>query len=94
MLVYSLADFLRSVAINRHQRYLLFLGAGASITSGIPGVEECILDLKKIKLLNPDPRPLNEALEIVGHPDHQYLADCLRKQVMPENLFESGEAEA
>ena len=53
-----------------------------------------ILDLKKIKLLNPDPRPLNEALEIVGHPDHQYLADCLRKQVMPENLFESGEAEA
>lgn len=53
-----------------------------------------ILDLKKIKLLNPDPRPLNEALEIVGHPDHQYLADCLRKQVMPANLFESGEAEA
>ena len=53
-----------------------------------------ILDLKKIKLLNPDPRPLSEALEIVGHPDHQYLADCLRKQVMPENLLESGEAEA
>ena len=53
-----------------------------------------ILDLKKIKLLNPDPRPLNEAMEIVGRPDHQYLADCLRKQVMPDGLLDSNEAEA
>lgn len=51
-----------------------------------------ILDLKKIKLLNPDPRPLNEALEIVGHADHQYLADCLRKQIMPEGLLEANDA--
>lgn len=46
---------MRSVAINRHQRYLLFLGAGASITSGIPGVEECILDLKKRIYLSHNP---------------------------------------
>ncbi|WP_409478502.1 beta-N-acetylhexosaminidase [Pseudobdellovibrio sp. HCB154] len=52
-----------------------------------------ILDVKKIKLLNPDPRPIDEAMEIVGHPDHQYLADCLRKQVMPEGLVESNDGE-
>ncbi|AZZ38094.1 beta-N-acetylhexosaminidase [Bdellovibrio sp. qaytius] len=49
-----------------------------------------VLDVKKIKMLNPDPRPIAEAMEIVGHPDHQYLADCLRKQVMPEGLVDSG----
>lgn len=49
-----------------------------------------ILDVKKIKMLNPDPKPIAEAMEIVGHPDHQYLADCLRKQIMPEGLIEAG----
>jgi beta-N-acetylhexosaminidase len=48
-----------------------------------------ILDLKKIKMLNPDPRPIEEAMEVVGHADHKYLADCLRKQIMPEGLFEA-----
>lgn len=49
-----------------------------------------ILDVKKIKMLNPDPKPIAEAMEIVGHPDHQYLADCLRKQVMPEGMLDAG----
>jgi len=49
-----------------------------------------ILDVKKIKMLNPDPKPIAEAMEIVGHPDHQYLADCLRKQIMPEGFLEAG----
>lgn len=53
-----------------------------------------ITDVKKIKLLNPDPRSLSEALEIVGHSDHQYLADCLRKQVMPEGILDSQDAES
>lgn len=48
-----------------------------------------ILDVKKIKMLNPDPRPISEAMEIIGHPDHQYLADCLRKQIMPEGLVDT-----
>lgn len=52
-----------------------------------------ILDVKKIKILNPDPRPISEAMEIVGHPDHQYLADCLRKQIMPEGLIETNDGE-
>ncbi len=49
-----------------------------------------ILDVKKIKMLNPDPKPIAEAMEVVGHPDHQYLADCLRKQVMPEGMLDAG----
>ena len=27
-----------------------------------------------------------ESMEIVGNKDHKYLADCLRKKIMPENL--------
>lgn len=52
-----------------------------------------ILDVKKIKMLNPDPKPIAEAMEIVGHPDHQYLADCLRKQIMPEGLLDAQDGE-
>lgn len=52
-----------------------------------------IIDLKKLRLLSPDPKPYAEAKELVGHPDHQYLADCLRKQVMPEGLVETHDGE-
>lgn len=52
-----------------------------------------ILDVKKIKMLNPDPRPIAEAMEVVGCSEHQYLADCLRKQVMPQGLIEGNETE-
>jgi len=48
-----------------------------------------ILDVKKIKLINPDPRPLDEALEIIGNPDHKYIADCLRRKIIPEGLIET-----
>jgi beta-N-acetylhexosaminidase len=48
-----------------------------------------IQDLKKVKLLVPDPKPLEEAMEVIGHEEHQYLADCIRKQIIPENLGQS-----
>lgn len=47
-----------------------------------------ILDVKKIKLLTPDPRPIEEALEIIGCSEHQYLAECIRNGTMPEGLIE------
>lgn len=47
-----------------------------------------ILDLKKVKLLTPDPRPIEEALEVLGCAEHQYLADCIRNGKMPEGLIE------
>ena len=42
--------------------------------------------LKKVKLLSPDPKPIEEAMEIIGCEDHMYLADCIRNQKMPEGL--------
>ncbi len=46
-----------------------------------------ILDLKKIKLLQPDPRPLDEAMLVIGCEDHLRLADSLRRGEMPEGLL-------
>lgn len=47
-----------------------------------------ILDVKKVKILSPDPRPIEEAMEIIGCSEHQYLAECIRNGKMPEGLFE------
>ncbi|AGH94365.1 beta-N-acetylhexosaminidase [Pseudobdellovibrio exovorus] len=47
-----------------------------------------ILDVKKIKILTPDPRPYEEALEIIGCPEHQALASDIRAGRMPEGLVE------
>lgn len=55
----------------------------------IESIHRKILDLKKLKLLTPDPRPLDEALEVIGCKEHQYLADCIRHLKMPEGLSES-----
>lgn len=46
-----------------------------------------ILDVKKVKLLTPDPRPIEEAMEIIGCVEHQYLAESIRNGIMPEGLF-------
>lgn len=45
-----------------------------------------ILDVKKIKILTPEPRPIEEAMEIIGCEEHQYLAECIRNLKMPESL--------
>ena len=47
-----------------------------------------ILDVKKVKILSPDPRPIEEAMEVIGCSEHQYLAECIRNGKMPEGLFE------
>jgi beta-N-acetylhexosaminidase len=47
-----------------------------------------ILDVKKLKLLSPDPRPIDEAMLVVGCEEHKYLAECISKKVMPEGLLE------
>lgn len=47
-----------------------------------------ILDVKKVKILSPDPRPIEEAMEVIGCSEHQYLAECIRNEKMPEGLFE------
>ena len=49
-----------------------------------------VLDLKKIKLLAPDPRSLDEAMQVIGCDEHQYIAQCLRDQKIPDGLVENG----
>jgi hypothetical protein len=39
-------EFLRSVAISKNDTYALLLGAGSSISSGIPSANDCIWDWK------------------------------------------------
>lgn len=47
-----------------------------------------ILEVKKTKILNPDPPPIESAMEIIGCEEHHYLADCIRNGEMPEGLVE------
>ncbi len=46
-----------------------------------------IMDLKKIKLLQPDPRPLDEAMLVIGCKEHLNLAASIAAGVMPEGLL-------
>ncbi len=39
-------EFLRSVSISKNDTYSLLLGAGSSISSGIPSANDCIWDWK------------------------------------------------
>ena len=57
--------------------------------SDIEAIHQKVLDVKKIKLLAPDPRPIEDAMTVIGCEDHQYLADCIRNLKMPEGLSEA-----
>lgn len=46
-----------------------------------------ILDFKKVKIPHPDPLPLDEVLNIVGHPDHLKMAAAISKGQIPEGLL-------
>jgi beta-N-acetylhexosaminidase len=46
-----------------------------------------IMDLKKIKILQPDPRPLEEAMMVIGCDEHLQLAASLAKGEMPTSLL-------
>lgn len=46
-----------------------------------------ILEVKKIKILSPDPRPIEDAMLVVGCDEHVALADSIRKGVIPDGLL-------
>ncbi|RLB91031.1 MAG: hypothetical protein DRH50_11555 [Deltaproteobacteria bacterium] len=54
-LVLPLDAFVRSVGINKSIPHLFFVGAGASITSGIPSAERCIWEWKRDIFLTKNP---------------------------------------
>lgn len=51
----SLDAFVRSFGINRRTPHAFFLGAGASVTSGIPSAEMCIWEWKRSIFLTKNP---------------------------------------
>lgn len=46
-----------------------------------------ILEVKKEKLVNPDPLPFVEAAKIIGHPEHLKIAAAIAAGTMPEGLL-------
>ncbi|KYG68846.1 hypothetical protein AZI87_06350 [Bdellovibrio bacteriovorus] len=46
-----------------------------------------IMDLKKTKIPNPEPLPLNEVVNIVGHPDHLKIAKAIANGQVPDGLL-------
>lgn len=54
-LILGLDAFIRSVGINRTTQHALLLGAGASISSGIPSAESCIWEWKRAIFLTRNP---------------------------------------
>ncbi len=54
-IILPLDAFVRSVCINKSTPHSLFLGAGASISSGIPSAERCIWEWKKNIFLTNNP---------------------------------------
>jgi hypothetical protein len=51
----SIDAFVRSVAINKNTPHAFFLGAGASVTSGIPSAASCIWEWKRSIFLTNNP---------------------------------------
>lgn len=51
----SLDAFIRSVAVNRGTPHAFFLGAGASITSGVPSADRCVWEWKREIFLTNNP---------------------------------------
>lgn len=46
-----------------------------------------ILEVKKLKLLSPDPRPFEDAMMIIGCEEHQKLATAIRMGIIPAGLL-------
>jgi hypothetical protein len=53
--VLPLDAFVRSFAVNRGSPFAFFLGAGASITSGVQSAEQCIWEWKRSLFLSQHP---------------------------------------
>jgi SIR2-like domain len=54
-LLLPLDAFVRAIGINRGARHAFFLGAGASITSGVPSAQSCIWEWKRDIFLTNNP---------------------------------------
>ena len=54
-LIFSLDAFIRSIGVRRTASHAIFLGAGASVSSGIPSAQACIWEWKRDLFLTNNP---------------------------------------
>ncbi|OFZ28584.1 MAG: hypothetical protein A2622_05690 [Bdellovibrionales bacterium RIFCSPHIGHO2_01_FULL_40_29] len=66
---------------------LTAIAQGQLHKSDLEKTHQRILDVKKLKLFAPDPRPFEEALTIIGCPEHLALADAIRQGIIPDGLL-------
>lgn len=60
----TLDALVRSIGVKRSTPHVLFLGAGASVSSGIPSAESCIWEWKRILFLTKNPGLENQFTEL------------------------------
>lgn len=53
----------------------------------ISAIHERVLAFKKAKAISPDLLPEDEALKLIGHPEHLRIAEDIRKDLAPEGLL-------
>lgn len=80
----TIAELIRILKINKQKRHTLFLGAGSSLSSGMPTVATCIWLFKKEIFLSEHPdlidQDLDISLKIVQDKIQSYLE---RKNIIP-----------
>lgn len=82
----ELDAFIRSVSINKESPHAVFLGAGASITSGIPSATNCIWQWKRNIFLTKNPTQAGYYSDITLPHIQRTIQDWLDgENVYPEN---------
>lgn len=84
-LILPLDTFVRSVGVNLATQHALFLGAGASVSSGVPSAKECIWEWKRSILVTKDPN-LEGQLSELSHPSVQ---SRIQKWLDQEGIYPS-----
>lgn len=79
-LVLSLDAFVRSIGVNNSTPHSLFLGAGASISSGVPSAQMCIWEWKRHIFLTNNPGLEDQFSELSLAPIRQKIQSWLNRQ--------------
>jgi hypothetical protein len=75
-LILPVDAFMRSIGVNRSAPHALFLGAGASITSGVPSASMCIWEWKRDIFLTNNPGMEDQFSEL-SLPTHRTRPSCV-----------------
>jgi len=76
----ELDAFVRAIGVNRGIKHMFFLGAGTSITSGLPSAEDCIWEWKRAIFLTKNSALQNQFSELSLESVRMKIQDWLNKQ--------------